>query len=233
MRLSLAGTEASSAVLGFECGLPRAKRRPWTAKHELAKHGSSALPSARCDFILHLFPADCRICGSPLVRVSRLPVCESCLTALRPLQGRTAPFAEKTCIFRLPSTRPDQNRARRISANRVPALSARRSSFERAVAYGSYDRGLRDMIHLLSSAGASRAAILGACWRRPLSASSPRCPSHDRVVPCRCIGASSPARFNQAEMIARAALKRSRVRKDLSCARQFCGVAGKPEARSA
>jgi len=39
--------------------------------------------------------------------------------------------------------------------------------------------------------------------------------------------------FNQAEMIARAALKALARPKRFELCRQFCGVAGKPEARSA
>ena len=71
------------AVLGFEYGQPRAKRRNMGCRIM----GSLALPSAAASLFFTFFPADCRICGSPLIEVSRLPVCESCLIALRPLQG--------------------------------------------------------------------------------------------------------------------------------------------------
>src|SRR5438309_226238 len=32
-----------------------------------------------------LFPSDCRLCGSPLTKISRLPVCETCLSEVRAL----------------------------------------------------------------------------------------------------------------------------------------------------
>src|SRR5881398_3602467 len=35
-----------------------------------------------------LFPSDCRLCGTPLVKISRLPVCQECLFSIRPMQGR-------------------------------------------------------------------------------------------------------------------------------------------------
>jgi hypothetical protein len=35
-----------------------------------------------------LFPSDCRLCGTPLVNISRLPVCKECLLSIRPMQGR-------------------------------------------------------------------------------------------------------------------------------------------------
>src|SRR4029077_8170546 len=34
-----------------------------------------------------LFPSDCRICGTPLIRISRLPVCQECLDAMLPTTG--------------------------------------------------------------------------------------------------------------------------------------------------
>jgi len=34
-----------------------------------------------------LFPSNCRICGAPLVGISRLPVCNPCLQAMRPVAG--------------------------------------------------------------------------------------------------------------------------------------------------
>ncbi len=56
--------------------------------HGSADHGFVAFAKrAAATLLFPFFPADCRICGSRLVKVSRLPVCESCLIALRPLQG--------------------------------------------------------------------------------------------------------------------------------------------------
>ena len=34
-----------------------------------------------------LFPSDCRICGAPLINIARLPVCEDCLSSIRPIAG--------------------------------------------------------------------------------------------------------------------------------------------------
>src|SRR5215475_1395425 len=36
-----------------------------------------------------LFPANCRLCSAPLVNISRLPVCEECLSGIRPIVGGT------------------------------------------------------------------------------------------------------------------------------------------------
>ena len=34
-----------------------------------------------------LFPSDCRICGTPLIEISRLPLCQDCLDAMLPISG--------------------------------------------------------------------------------------------------------------------------------------------------
>ena len=34
-----------------------------------------------------LFPSDCRLCGAPLVKISRLPVCRPSLSEVRPITG--------------------------------------------------------------------------------------------------------------------------------------------------
>jgi len=32
------------------------------------------------------FPSDCRLCGIPLVNISRLPVCQECLDSIEPIR---------------------------------------------------------------------------------------------------------------------------------------------------
>jgi len=39
---------------------------------------------AECVFAT-LFPTDCRFCGAPLIKISRLPVCEVCVAQMRPI----------------------------------------------------------------------------------------------------------------------------------------------------
>src|SRR5258708_9979116 len=58
------------------------------ADHGLAEHGFTDWAThVAASLFFTLFPADCRICGFPLLRVSRLPVCAKCLIAPRPLKG--------------------------------------------------------------------------------------------------------------------------------------------------
>ncbi|MGB8011241.1 MAG: ComF family protein [Terriglobales bacterium] len=162
------------------------------------------------------FPADCRICGSPLLRVSRLPVCETCLLGLRPLQGSYCAVCGEALHFaayldqredRQATDRgePDREEPRCLLCQRVDP------PFERAVAYGSYDGGLRDLIHLLKFQQVRpAAAVLGRMLAETIANLEPAMPvGRVAVVPVPLYrGKQAQRGFNQAETIARNALQR-------------------------
>lgn len=89
-----------------------------------------------------LFPSDCRLCGSPLVKISRLPVCEDCIQAMRPIAGGVCSVCGERLIspyaFSGVQAEPRCGLCRRLEP-----------PFAKAAAYGSYDGGLRELIHLL------------------------------------------------------------------------------------
>lgn len=150
-----------------------------------------------------LFPSDCRICGAPLLNISRLPVCPRCLGAIDPINGQVCSI----CGERVLSAygRPDED-----GVTRCPVCRRIDRPFERAVAYGSYEGGLRELVHLLKYNGVRPAAnVLGRmladgvvslqpCFSQPCVLVVP-VPLHDKKRRTRG--------FNQAELIARAALK--------------------------
>ena len=94
-----------------------------------------------------LFPSDCRLCSAPLINISRLPVCEECLGAMRPIAGGLC----SVCGERLIS--PFAFAAEGQSSDRGEVLCGLCRRLEppyvKATAYGSYDSGLRELIHLL------------------------------------------------------------------------------------
>lgn len=148
-----------------------------------------------------LFPADCRICGSPLIRVSRLPVCAPCLSALHALDGSFC----AVCGEALVST---------LFADHTDALCGlcQRSHppFEKAVAYGSYDAGLRDLIHLLKFQQVRPAAdVLGRMLGEAIVRMESVLPDGPfTVIPVPLHRKKLAQRgFNQSELIARGALK--------------------------
>ncbi len=86
--------------------------------------------------------------------------------------------------------------------------------FVRAVAYGSYDHGLRELIHLLKYERVlSAAAALGTMLAQALTRLEfPAAQTPPLVVPVPLHARKLRQRgFNQSEMIAREALKRSRA----------------------
>jgi ComF family protein len=97
------------------------------------------------DLVTTLFPADCRVCGGPLLRAGLSPVCEDCL-------GGVAVQTATLCMrcgealdlegVRFAGQFPVEGLL--CSPCRMVA-----PEFERAVAYAVYQDGLREMVHLL------------------------------------------------------------------------------------
>jgi ComF family protein len=187
------------------------------AHGQTAKHGFAGWTQrVAATLFFTVFPADCRICDAPLLRVSRLPVCESCLIALRPLKGsyctvcgealRSAVFfgevagSPESAVDSLENS-PRETRCMLCQRARLP--------FERAVAYGSYDGGLRDLVHLLKFQQVRpAAAVLGRMLAETIANLEQAIPDGKiAVVPVPLHKRKlSQREFNQAEMIARAAL---------------------------
>jgi ComF family protein len=144
-----------------------------------------------------VFPSDCRLCGTPLTNISRLPVCSGCLLAIAPLAGPTCEVCgERVSGF---SVLPNQ-----ICA----ACQESRPHFVKAAAYGAYDGELRELIHLLKYEQVEPAAgVLGQMLGAAIHKLGPLADSV-LVVPVPLYRSKRRERgFNQAELIARAAMK--------------------------
>jgi ComF family protein len=163
----------------------------------------SSVSGAAESLFATLFPSDCRLCGTPLINISRLPVCPACLFDMRPIEGCVCSVCGERLLsphaFVAEQGGPRCGLCRRLAP-----------PFTRAVAYGSYDGGLRQLIHLLKyeqvrpAAGAlgrmlaPAIAELESCWIQPPVAVVP-VPLHTRKLHQRG--------FNQSELIVREALK--------------------------
>jgi ComF family protein len=145
-----------------------------------------------------LFPADCRFCRAPLTAISRLPVCQACLEAIRPISGQTC----AVCGERLFSPH--------FTADDALCGLCRRAAppFAKAAAYGSYDGGLRELIHLLKYDRVRPAAsVLGRMLAEVAAGLSGQFQTA-LIVPVPLHASKVRQRgFNQAEEIARAGLK--------------------------
>ena len=150
-----------------------------------------------------VFPSDCRICGEPLLNVSRLPVCPECLREIHPVAGKVCSICGERVLSTYALSGPD-------GLTRCPVCRRIERPFERAVAYGSYDGGLRELIHLLKYNGVRPAAgILGRMLAEAIGDISPDLGKATVIViPVPLFkGRRHQRGFNQTELISKAALK--------------------------
>jgi ComF family protein len=150
-----------------------------------------------------LFPASCRLCGDPLTRLTRVPVCDSCWKQLPEQFGNLCVVCGEALGaqgFGCVAARPGDALCRRCRVAAPP--------FAQAVAHGLYQGHLRELVHLLKYSGMEPiAGRLGAL----LAAQVLRfedAPPKMLVVPVPLFRTKRrQRRFNQAELLARAALK--------------------------
>ena len=173
-----------------------ASEEAWSNARAYARRAAESLFSV-------LFPSDCRICGLPLLNISRLPVCPECLARIHPVDGNVCSICGERVLSAYAEADDDGLR-------RCPACRRFDRAYERAVAYGSYDGGLRELIHLLKYNGVRPAArvlgrMLAEAW--PMLESS-FASETVLVVPVPLFKGKRRQRgFNQSELIAGAALK--------------------------
>jgi ComF family protein len=142
-----------------------------------------------------------------LIQVSRLPVCKSCLQVVHPLRGTYCSVCGEA-VHRaayLDDAQAESAESRCALCQRVDP------PFERAVAYGSYAGELRDLIHLLKFQQVRPAAkVLGRMLAEAVATLEPAMPVGTiMVVPVPLHRRKQGQRgFNQAEIIAEAALNR-------------------------
>jgi ComF family protein len=156
------------------------------------------------------FPADCRLCGAPLLNVSRLPVCQDCIQAIHPLRGTYC----AVCGEALQLSPKFEDQKTEASAETRCALCQRTDPpYERAVAYGNYAGELRDLIHLLKFHFVRPSApVLGRMLAETIASLERAMPVGTiAVVPVPLYHRKRAQRgFNQAETIAREALQELR-----------------------
>jgi ComF family protein len=151
-----------------------------------------------------LFPSDCRLCNNPLLSITRLPVCQSCLSGILPIADGVC----SVCGERLWSPYALED----ISGDALCGLCRKAlPPFAKAAAYGSYDGALRGLLHLLKYEQVRPAArVLGRMLANAIADLEIQPPKGGiPVVPVPLHPRKLRQRgFNQSEVIARAALER-------------------------
>ncbi len=185
-------------VFSSSGGLNRHSRDPIGPGRSFA----SSLTAAGEGLFTVLFPSNCRICQAPLTVISALPVCKQCLRSLHRIAGPVC----AACGERLTSVYLSE----RDGAPLCGMCLRVEPVFTRAAAYGSYESGLRELIHLLKYQHVRPAAsVLGRMLAEVITdiaeVFAEQAPD---VVPVPLHAAKLRQRgFNQSELIARAALK--------------------------
>src|SRR5437879_5437753 len=95
-------------------------------------------------FFSLFFPDDCRICETPLDRITRVPVCARCLTSPEPLA------ADYFCTL---CNTPFANGFPLDEHGVCAACRSGLRGFDSAASFGFYEGPLRTLIHLLKYAG--------------------------------------------------------------------------------
>ncbi|MGO9518504.1 MAG: phosphoribosyltransferase family protein [Candidatus Korobacteraceae bacterium] len=148
-----------------------------------------------------LFPSDCRLCRTPLNNISRIPVCSECLEAMQPVRAPQCVI----CGDRLASAQL------LVGDGRCHGCRDFEPEFARAMSFGEYESGLRGLIHLLKYESVLPvASVLGGMLASVIKELLPACgDSPALVVPVPLHKSKHSDRgFNQAELVARAAVRR-------------------------
>jgi ComF family protein len=155
-----------------------------------------------------LFPAPCRLCGDPLLRLTRVPVCDSCWKELPEQSGILCELCGEALGIR---SFGDAE----IEASEALCRPCRLTGppFAQAVAHGLYQGKLRALLHLLKYDGIEPVADkLGSLLTQQALALK-NVPNDMVVIPVPLFRGKRRQRgFNQAEVLARAAVKALRRR---------------------
>ena len=147
-----------------------------------------------------LFPDDCRVCGQPLSRISRIPVCRPCLKAPEPFSPD---------YFCISCRTPFQNGFPLDSEGRCALCRSGLRGFDAAYCFGSYEGVLRELIHLFKY---GKITTLDRPLCDFLTAALPRNERVDAIVPVPLHWWRKWQRgFNQSELLGRALSKRTGV----------------------
>ena len=147
-----------------------------------------------------LFPASCALCGSPLPRLSFVPICDACWTEI-PVQS------EPVCACCGDTLSEPAPAAGNLAQCRTCRLAP--PPFVRAVAYGPYEHRMKDAIHALKYDGLRPASRkLGWFLAHAIAQLANEAPAEMLVVPVPLHRSKQAGRgFNQARLLASQALE--------------------------
>jgi ComF family protein len=149
-------------------------------------------------FATIVFPSDCRVCGSPLLRLTRLPVCENCLSSLVPADV----VACSVCGEAIAAAAAEFSTLCGLCRRAHPR-------FDFAVSFSGYDGKLRSLLHLLKYEQLRPAEnVLGAKLAEAIALREITDSKPVLLIPVPLHRSKRRQRgFNQSELLARFALR--------------------------
>jgi len=180
----------------------------WRAVSRVLRSCSIAARTGSADLANVVFPADCRICGGPVVALVGAQVCEACVARVGPQTGDS--------LCRRCGDAMGMESARFAGSMGMTECTMCRLAppeFERAVAFAIYDEEVREMLHLLKFQGMRRIAdaVLGDGMATAVLQLERLAANELTVVPVPLFAARERSRgFNQARVLAEVAIARLR-----------------------
>ncbi|MBB5064875.1 ComF family protein [Granulicella mallensis] len=179
----------------------------WRAVTRVLRSSRTAMGGAVADLVNVIFPSDCRVCGAPMVALSKAQVCEACVARV---EAQTDVLCSR-CGDAL-----GMESARFAAGMGVTECTMCRLAppeFAKAVAFAVYDDEVREMLHLLKFNGMRRVAdhILGDSMAAAILKLEGEAASELIVVPVPLFAHRQRSRgFNQAQVLAEAGLAKLR-----------------------
>ncbi len=180
----------------------------WRAVTRVLRSCIGGFEAAAADILQAALPSDCRVCGAPMLGLLPVRVCDACLECVRAQAAAPGALCSR-CGDAL-----GMESARFAAAMGVGECTQCRVNppdFARAVAFGSYDHEMREMLHALKFDGMRRVAehALGRWMAEAVLQLQAEAAGELVVVPVPLFHERQRQRgFNQAELLAHSAVKR-------------------------
>jgi ComF family protein len=182
----------------------------WRAVTRVLRSCRAAVGGTVVDVVNAVWPSDCRLCGGPMISISRAEVCEACVARVE-AQDELSNMLCSRCGDAL-----GMESARFAAAMGTTECTMCRLAppeFARAVAFAEYDAEVREMLHLLKFDGKREIAsrLLGEYLATAVLKLEDNAARDLIVIPVPLFAARERSRgFNQSRLLAESAVKRLR-----------------------
>ncbi|HEX5282823.1 MAG TPA: ComF family protein [Bryocella sp.] len=199
---------------GRQAGVETSSAGSWRAVTRVLRSCKAAVGGAVVDVVNAVWPGDCRLCGGPMISISRAGVCESCVASVKP-QDQLAEQSNVLCSRCGDALGMESARfAAAMGTTECTMCRLAAPEFVRAVAYAEYDAEVREMLHLLKFNGVREVAahLLGDYLAQAVLKLEDQAARELVVIPVPLFAARERSRgFNQSKLLADSALKRLRT----------------------